>query len=610
MTKNSDYTTAVEQDILREHAPRFQFLWRLFLYVFSSAKVMCGIFLGLSLLISFMQPVIALIWRNYIDNAGAATVFENQWQYLIILLVLYLTLGYIREILVRCIYGNNFIDMLLIVQFHRLQEKFQLRLNKKVTSLHPEYLEVPKVNDIISRSYDAIGGFQSRLQYGVVVQGYAVIALAFGVIAAAAALYIFSPLLVLIVLVAPVPVLYTTYVHNKLSFKFARDNAPILRQAGYYQNILLGRSMKEVKANNLFDFFYTKWKVLIDDYNVRERRNRLLMFILDTANSMISTVVIVVMQVYAIVLLSQGEISLGELGAVMVLGTSLMQQSNKLFSSLSTLLSCKNESAQFFEFIDMKEYDEQSKSTTGSAPSLVSVSNLSYRYPLTDEYRLEGVSLDIREGERVAFVGENGAGKSTMIKLITGMLEPSCGKVVVQNRTQGEANQRYDALTCVFQESNKYETFTIAENVWIGDVMRERDDVKIEEALDFVAINEVDKDMLLGKDIGGTDLSGGQWQKLSIARAYYRGRDFYILDEPTSNLDPLVETEIFMKYLKMAQGKTVIIVTHRINMAAKADRIVVFKDGKIVEDGAHTDLLALGGEYARLYHTQAQWYER
>jgi ATP-binding cassette subfamily B protein len=120
----------------------------------------------------------------------------------------------------------------------------------------------------------------------------------------------------------------------------------------------------------------------------------------------------------------------------------------------------------------------------------------------------------------------------------------------------------------------------------------------------------VAEDTLLGKDIGGTDLSGGQWQKLAIARAYYRDRDFIILDEPTSNLDPLAEADIFRRYIEMARDRTVIMVTHRISIAALCDRIVVFAGGQIIEDGSHAELMAADGEYARLHNEQSQWYDR
>lgn len=160
------------------------------------------------------------------------------------------------------------------------------------------------------------------------------------------------------------------------------------------------------------------------------------------------------------------------------------------------------------------------------------------------------------------------------------------------------------------QNGMGYPTFTIGDNVFLGDISRERDERAIEEALAFAGLEGKEKGSLLGKDVGGVDLSGGEWQKLSIARNIYRDRDFMVLDEPTSNLDPLSEAEIFRKYMEMAEGRTVIYVTHRISAAALADRILVFEKGRIVQDGTHEELLASGGVYERLYREQAKWYDR
>ena len=118
------------------------------------------------------------------------------------------------------------------------------------------------------------------------------------------------------------------------------------------------------------------------------------------------------------------------------------------------------------------------------------------------------------------------------------------------------------------------------------------------------------KNELLGKDVGGRDISGGQWQKLSISRAYYRNRSIIVLDEPTSNLDPLAESEIFQKYIDLAGDRTVVFVTHRISVAALAQRIIVFDKGRIVGDGTHDELIKNNRVYARLYHEQSKWYDR
>ena len=192
------------------------------------------------------------------------------------------------------------------------------------------------------------------------------------------------------------------------------------------------------------------------------------------------------------------------------------------------------------------------------------------------------------------------------------MLESANGEIFINNNSvkQIDFADKYDSLACVFQEPVRFNTFTIADNIFLGDIAKERDDNLIDTAIEFSGFDGADKDAMLGKDIGGTELSGGQWQKIAIARAYYRDRDFIILDEPTSNLDPLAEAEVFKKYIAMTEGRTVIMVTHRISVASLADRVVVFRDGEIVEDGSHDALLSNSGEYSRLYSTQAQWYDR
>ena len=192
------------------------------------------------------------------------------------------------------------------------------------------------------------------------------------------------------------------------------------------------------------------------------------------------------------------------------------------------------------------------------------------------------------------------------------MLKPSDGDLRI-NGTEVERlnpSSRFEVLSSVPQDPARYTTFTVADNVRFGNIAAIADKGKISESLHFAGLEAMDENALLGKDVGGTDMSGGQWQKLAIARAYYRDKDFFILDEPTGNLDPLAEADVFQKYLDMAQDKTVIMVTHRISVASLAERIVVFAHGKIVEDGSHEQLLEQGGEYARLYKAQAQWYDR
>lgn len=615
--KFDDNTTVFEKDILKENTPKLSYLARLFHYVFSSAKLICTIFLGLSIILSILQPVSAFLWGKYIDDANAlsenANIMTIQLVSLIGLALLYWALDFLNGLIYRYLYGGEDIERLSKVQDHRLQEKFQARLFSKISRLYPEYMEVPKINDIIERSFNSMGSEWSSLQRGVMIEGYVIIAKLVSVLAVAASLYIFHPLLCLIVLITPIPTLYTTYVGNRLQFKFTRDNGKILREAGYYQGILLGSSAKEVKVLNLFDFFFTKWRTLADDYVIREKKNQMNVVILGIVSGFITNLASVAANVFAIVLMTQGKLSIGALGAALALINTLMNSTSQLFSSMANFISKKHESAQFFEFIDLAEQSSKNPDLSNMMRiESLEARNVTYRYPLTDVYRIKNVNFTIRKGEKIAFVGENGAGKSTFVKLLTGMLEPSDGDILINNINAKhlDAADIYHSSASVFQEPARFNTFTIAENVSLGDVLKEQNEHAIDKALHFAGFEDADKNAMLGRDIGGTELSGGQWQKIAIARAYYRNRDFMILDEPTSNLDPLAEAEIFRRYMAMTEGKTVIIVTHRISMASLADRIVVFKDGEIVEDGTHDELMSIDGEYKRLYSTQAQWYNR
>lgn len=614
--KHEDDTAVFEKDILRENPRKLSYLARLFVYVFSSAKVMCGIFLGLAVFLSILQPVIAFLWGRYLDEANLySESMDSQASRLISLVglaVLYWILKFLGDMANRYLYGWEDIERLSKVQDHRLQEKFQSRLFEKISRLYPDYMEVPRINDMIDRCFESMGSEWSSLQRGVIIEGYVIIAKAVSVAMVAVSLYLFHPLLCLLVLIAPIPTLYTTYVGNKLTFKFSRDNGKILREAGYYQDIMLGTSAKEVKAFNLFDFFFAKWKALADEYVVKEKRNQRNVFFLGLASGLVADLAVAAANIFAILLMARGKLSVGALGAVLALISTLMGSTSQLFGSIASFLSKKNEASQFFELIDLQEQEMGGEGKEPVEIESLEARGVSYRYPLTDAYRIRDVSFTIRKGEKVAFVGENGAGKTTFVKLLTGMLEPSAGELLVNGRNvkDMDASERYASMACVFQEPARFHTFTVGDNVFLGDVDRERREEEIDRALDFAGLGDVDKAADLGKDVGGTDLSGGQWQKLAIARAYYRDRNFIVLDEPTSNLDPLAEAEVFRKYMVMTEGRTVIMVTHRIGIASLADRIVVFSGGQIVEDGSHEELLARSGEYARLYAAQAQFYDR
>jgi ATP-binding cassette subfamily B protein len=609
-----DRTSAIEREVEREHKPGFSSLLRMWAYVFSSTKLISSIYLGVFILLSLLRPLLAFMWGGYIQTVENHTP-GGPLLPAIALIIAYFVINFIAGLIQRYVIPMETIERLDAVQAHHQQELLQSKMFKKLAALSPEYLEVSKINDTVRQVFSWVGADWGGMNQELMMQSYIVIAKIVSVLSIAASLYIFNPWLCLIVLAAPLPSLWSLTLGEKLRFAFAKDNTRLIRRAEYFQNLMLSPAAKEMKTLGLYDFFYTKWKTLADEYVMKEKKLIRTGTLLHVVNYLVTSLAHIGGNVFAIILMTTGMITLGALGAVMSLVSTLVGDTGDLLQSFAKFIMKKNDAARFYDLMDLPEQSGHGKAVTGQdcgVFSALEARKLKYRYPLTERYVLDGVDLRIGKGEKVALVGENGMGKTTFVKLITGILSPSEGELLVNGVPveRLDTSSRYGRLSAVTQDPARYNTFTVGDNVFLGDTARERDEAAIDGALAFAGLTDVEKDTLLGKDIGGADLSGGQWQKLAIARAAYRDRDFIILDEPTSNLDPLAETGVFRQYIALAADKTVIFVTHRISVAALADRIIVFAGGKIAEDGSHEALMGSGGEYARLYREQAKWYNR
>ena len=241
---------------------------------------------------------------------------------------------------------------------------------------------------------------------------------------------------------------------------------------------------------------------------------------------------------------------------------------------------------------------------------------VSFAYPGTERKILDGMSFKIAHGEKISIVGENGEGKSTMIKLLLGLFEPDSGEI----RIGGKPLKRYsrsvreNLFGAVFQDFAKY-GITLGENVGVGSPEKLGDKGAVLEAMRKAKADGIAEglpqgaDTLLGREFeGGVDLSGGQWQRIAIARAFMGEKPILILDEPTSQLDPMAESRIYSEFAEMAEGRTSVFITHRLASTMITDRIIVIAGGKAVESGSHEELMARGGLYAEMFEAQKRWY--
>ncbi len=219
--------------------------------------------------------------------------------------------------------------------------------------------------------------------------------------------------------------------------------------------------------------------------------------------------------------------------------------------------------------------------------------------------------------KKIALVGDNGSGKSTLIKLLLGLYQPTQGTIRIDGLDLCDinVNEWRRKTTVIFQDFQKFNLLNVKDNIAVGqtdyidDLDRIQQAATLSGAHDMVTNLSEGYHTLLGKEFGGTDLSHGQWQRIAIARTYMRNADLLILDEPTASLDAKGEVEIYNQFKQAANGKTVIFISHRLGVSKLADRIIVLKNGHIVEDGSHSELMENNGHYAMMYEVQAKWYQ-
>jgi ABC-type multidrug transport system fused ATPase/permease subunit len=243
--------------------------------------------------------------------------------------------------------------------------------------------------------------------------------------------------------------------------------------------------------------------------------------------------------------------------------------------------------------------------------------NVSFKYPDKEKYVLKNINLKLSGCDRIVLVGLNGPGKTTLIKLLTRLYDPTEGRILLDGEDIRSYSPEalYDIFGIVFQDFGKY-SLTVRENIAFGDVKRSHDDDEI-----ALAATRADADSFIEKlshgydtpltrlfEEDGIELSGGQWQRLSVARAFYKESEILILDEPTAALDAIAEKEVYDRFAELSADRMSIFVSHRLSSAVGADKIVVLGEGEIVEIGSHSELMAAKGAYHKLFSTQAENY--
>jgi ATP-binding cassette subfamily B protein len=433
-------------------------------------------------------------------------------------------------------------------------------------------------------------------------------------------IFLFSPWLLLLLIIGILPAFLGESHFAFLGYSTSLRQTPIRRELDYLR--VLGGSReaaKELKLFGLKQFLVDRFTRLSNEIyreNVSLARRRL---VAGAILSMIGTLGYFAAYAYVIWRTVTGFLTIGSLT---FLTGAILQASGNIQLTFSTLSSIADQAlflTDLLAFFEMKP-TIKSKSRALPAPKPIvrgfEFRDVSFRYPGNSRMILDHLDFQLRPGERVALIGENGEGKTTIVKLMTRLYDPTEGQILLDgvDLREYDLESLHREIGVIFQDFMRYE-MTAAENIAIGqiDLVKDTERLKI-AAKKSLADDVIDRlperySQMLGRRFeGGVDLSGGEWQKVALARAYLRDAQVLILDEPTASLDARSEFEVFQRFAELTEAKMALFVSHRFSTVRMADRIVVLEKGRIIEDGNHQLLTALGGRYAEMFEMQAASY--
>ena len=255
--------------------------------------------------------------------------------------------------------------------------------------------------------------------------------------------------------------------------------------------------------------------------------------------------------------------------------------------------------------------DEKQKKQDMPKEFDIRLKHIGFTYPMSKKEALSDISLTLYQGQTVALVGENGSGKTTLCRVLMGLYQPDKGEIFYGDHLLSTLELMN--ISAVFQKYCRYK-MTVSENIQLGEFWKKTDEKELKGICKDVGIHLEQEHFtngiytMLGREFDGIELSGGQWQRIAIARGLFKNSNMIILDEPTAAIDPLEETRLYQDFAKICKNKTAVIVTHRLASARIADRVIVMKEGKVIQDGSHEQLISVEGEYKKMYEEQKKWY--
>lgn len=428
---------------------------------------------------------------------------------------------------------------------------------------------------------------------------------------------VINPWITVLLIVTCVPAVILSMIQKDETYRSRTKWMKEGRLTIHYSDICrTNESMKEIRYFGLYPYIKTKWRSLIGDYVKKKNKvTRKHVLYNGIADLLRNGVYLAVILLTALEIYNNPEKGLGTFmlivsaaGQLQGITTTLLVNAVSIFSDLRYIE----------DFFDLMETEKEIIHDSGGfyTKAEIEFKDIDFVYPGSDHKALDKLNVNIKQGEKIAIVGANGSGKSTFVNLLCGLYKPQSGNVTINGYeiTQDLAKARR-SFSVIFQNFCTYQD-TLRNNIAISDPDRAMEDDELLRIARQTGADEVisEHDEGLDEMIGifsdeGKNLSGGQWQKIAVTRALFRKNAcVYILDEPTAALDPIAEANIYRNFKDLTGDKTTILISHRLGVTSIVDRILVFDNGRIIEDGNHSELMDQNGIYAQMYNAQAKWY--
>jgi ATP-binding cassette subfamily B protein len=441
-----------------------------------------------------------------------------------------------------------------------------------------------------------------------------------------AALALYVPWLLVLLVIAVLPSLLGETRFAALGYSLLYSWTPERRQLDYLRYIGASDiSAKELKLFGLSDFLVERYDRLSRQFYEANKALAMRRSVVSSLLAGLGTLgyyAAYAIIIYLTVTGYRSPAGLFTIGVLTFLAASFRQSRDLIQRTLLSLSQVYEQSLYLDDLFSFFALEPRVRSAPGAGPVPTPIrtgfvfENVGFRYPNSDHWAVRGLSFTLAPGERLALVGENGAGKTTLAKLLVRLYDPSEGRILLD----GVDLREYDIgslrqnVGVIFQDFVRYD-FLVRENIAVGNIARVEDEPTIRAAAERSLADTVVArlggryDQMLGRRFeGGVDLSGGEWQKVALARAYMREAQLLVLDEPTAALDARAEYEVFLRFAELTRGKMAVLISHRFSTVRMADRILVLQGGELAEHGTHDELVAAGGLYAELFKLQAAGY--